>query len=275
MSSRCRDLPRLCAAILLAGMALWSHASEPVERELRVCADPDHLPYSHRNESGFENRIAELLAAELGTHLRYAWQELRRGFVRKTLGAGLCDVLVGVPADFERVLTTRPYYRSSFVFVQRADDAAVRSFADPRLKAARVGIQLVNDDLDATPPGYALARSGVVDNVVGYNVYGERPAAERMIAALAARELDVALVWGPQAGYFARRAPAPLAVATAHAPAELDVPRFEFDIAVGVRRGNRALRDALDAALGRAQGRIDAILASYDVPRIDRAERKP
>jgi quinoprotein dehydrogenase-associated probable ABC transporter substrate-binding protein len=272
MSSRCRELLRLSGALLCAALAIAPPAGAAQQRELRVCADPDNLPYSHRDRTGFEDRIAALLAEELGAQLRYAWQPLKRGFVRKTLGAGLCDVLIGVPADFERVLTTRPYYRSSYVFVYRAGAAGtIDSFTDPRLNAGRIGIQLVNDDLDATPPGYALARSGIVDNVVGYNVYGEGPAAERIIDALAAGRLDVALVWGPQAGYFAHRAAAPLAVTIAHRPQDMDVPRFEFDIALGVRRGDRALRDELDALLGRLRGRIDEILAAYDVPRTDRA----
>jgi mxaJ protein len=277
MSLRCPRLAGLAAIVLLAcGSHLACAAEEAGKRELRVCADPDNLPYSHRDESGFENRIAALIADELGVPLRYQWQELRRGFVRKTLGAKLCDVLIGVPVDFERVLTTRPYYRSSYVFVRRASNTeAIRSFGDPRLKTARVGVQLVNDDLDATPPAYALARNGVVDNVLGFNVYGTGPAAERMIRAIDSGALDIAVVWGPQAGYFARRAGAPLAIDIAYPPEGMEVPRFEFEIGAGVRRGERALQRELDGVLERARARIDAILAAYAVPRTDAVANDP
>lgn len=240
---------------------------------LRVCADPDNLPYSRRDESGFENRIARVLAAELGRPLAFHWQPLQRGFVRKTLGSGLCDLLVGVPADFERVLATRPYYRSSYVFVQRAEASPpLRSFDDPRLAQLRVGVQLVGDDLAATPPGYALARAGAVANVTGYPVHGESPAAARMVQALADGRLDAALVWGPQAGWHAGRSPVPLTVVPAHAPAGLAAP-FEFSIAMGVRRDDRALRDDIQAAIDHSRSRIDAILRDYAVPRTDTPAR--
>jgi len=240
---------------------------------LRVCADPDNLPYSRRDESGFENRIARVLAAQLERPLSFHWQPLQRGFVRKTLGSGLCDLLVGVPADFERVLATRPYYRSSYVFVQRAEASPpLRSFDDPRLSGLRIGVQLVGDDLAATPPGYALARAGAVANVTGYPVHGEGPAAARMVQALAEGRLDAALVWGPQAGWHAGHSPVPLTVALAHAPAGLAAP-FEFSIAMGVRREDRALRDDIQAAIDHSRSRIDAILRDYAVPRTDTPTR--
>jgi mxaJ protein len=261
MSSRCPEL-LLC---LLAACA--PACAQDAARTLRVCADPDNLPYSHEDGSGFENRIAALLAADLHAQLRYEWLPQRRGYVRKSMGAGLCDVFVGVPAGFERVLTTRPYYRSSYVFVYRTGEAAP-SLADPAIARVRVGVQLVGDDLAATPPGHALTRAGAVGNVVGYTVYGDGPAASRMVDALSRRELDAALVWGPQAGYFADRANVPMTVAVAAAPAGLPAP-FEFSIAMGVKRGNTALRDELDAAIARHRGEIDAILAAYRVPRTD------
>jgi mxaJ protein len=263
MFSRCHSLLRLLAAFLLP---LAAEASE-AQRELRVCADPDNLPYSHQNEEGFENRIARLLAADMGATLRYEWTPLRRGFVRKTLGEGLCDVVMGVPAEFERVLATRPYYRSSYVFV--SPDATLASLQDARLPRLRIGVQLVGNDLAATPPGHALAARGLVDNVRGFTIYGDGPAAQRMVQAVANGELDAALVWGPQAGYFANRAAPPLHVRVAQAPAELAGVPFQFSIAVGVKRGNRALRDEIDRSLERRRGEIDAILARYAVPRTD------
>ena len=236
-------------------------------RELRVCADPDNLPYSHADGSGFENRIAEVLAADLGAELRYAWMPLRRGFVRKTAGAGLCDVFIGVPKGFDRVLTTRPYYRSMYVFLSRGG-VALESFDDERLAQLRIGVQLVGDDMAATPPGHALAMRGAVRRVKGYPVFGDGPAVQRMVNDLAAGELDAIVAWGPQAAFFARSRSG-LRLAPARAPPELAAMPFEFSIAVGVKRGEAALRDELDAALARRRGDIDAILAAYGVPRTD------
>lgn len=259
------------SALLVAAFALALAMASPAAaaaRVLRVCADPDNLPYSRTDGSGFENRIAELVARDMHAKLEYAWMPLRRGFVRKTIGAGLCDVLVGVPADFERVTTTHPYYRSSYVFVTRGADG-VRSFDDPRLTKVRIGVQLVGDDLAATPPGHALALRGATRNVEGFTIFGDGPAAERMVHAIADGSLDAGLVWGPQAGYFAALARPRLRLSIARAPSELAAIPFEFSISMGVRRGNTRLRDELDAILARRRGDIDAILAAYHVPRTD------
>jgi mxaJ protein len=251
--------------MLLLALARPASAGEPAA--LRVCADPDNLPFSHRDGSGFENRIATLLAQDMGLPLRYEWLPDRRGFVRKTLGARLCDVIVGVPVEFERVLATRPYYRSTFVFVDRDEGAqqAPPSFDDARLARRRIGIQLIGNDLAASPPGYALARHGAIDNVVGFTLAGDRPPAARLVAAVAAGELDEALLWGPQAGYYVQRAPVPLRLTRASAPANLGMP-FEFDIAMGVRRDDSALRDRLDDVIVRRRADIARILADYGVP---------
>jgi len=176
-----------------------------------------------------------------------------------------------VPVGLPRVLTTRPYYRSSYVFVTRsADRSPLRDFADPRLAFLRVGVQLVGDDLAATPPGHALARHGALEHVIGYPVDGDGPAAARMLQSLARGKLDAALVWGPQAGYFAHRVEVPLTLVAARPPADLPVT-FEFGIAMAVRPGDTALHDALDGALVRRRGQIDAILADHAVPRTDPA----
>src|SRR5256885_15884757 len=128
----------LSIAMLLAA------ADSVLSTELRVCAEPDNLPFSHESRSGFENRIASLLANELGAELVYSWQPQRRAFVRKTLGAGLCDVWMGVPADFKRVLTTRPYYRSSYVFVY--GERALRSFEEPLVKVLLMGVLILGHE---------------------------------------------------------------------------------------------------------------------------------
>ncbi len=264
------ELRAATAGILVAAGALafqCAHADQP---ELRVCADPDNLPYSHANGSGFENRIARVLADDLGAKLAYTWYPQRRGFVRRTLNARLCDVVIGVPTALELVRTTKPYYRSTYVFVYPAGGShAYGSFDDPALRSARIGIQLVGDDLAATPPGHALARRGIVDRVVGYPVYGEQPQAERMVDALEKGEIDVALMWGPQAAYYARRSEVPIAVVPAKAPADLAMFPFEFSISLGVRKDDTALAQRLDDALARRRSEVNAILNDYDVPRVN------
>jgi len=262
--------PAPAALTVAAGQAMAVAPAGPADADpLRICADPDNLPYSHRDESGFENRIARELADELGRPLQYHWQPLQRGFVRKTLGSGHCDLFIGVPADFERLLMTRAYYRSSYVFVQRAaEQEPLRSFDDPRLPKLRIGVQLVGDDLAATPPGHALVKAGAIDNVTGYPPLGDGPAAARMLQALAQQRIDAALVWGPQAGWYASRSRVPLALRIARPPAGLAAP-FEFSIAMGVRRGDEALRAAIDNAIIQRRPQIDAILRDYSVPRTD------
>jgi quinoprotein dehydrogenase-associated probable ABC transporter substrate-binding protein len=251
------------------------------ERQLRVCADPSNPPYSSADGAGFENRIAQLVARELGMRLTPVWLPQGRGYVRKTLNAGLCDVIAGVPTELDPVRTTLPYYRSSYVFVSRESAAdAFRAFDDPRLASAKIGVQLIGDDLAATPPGHALAARGIVANVTGYTVYGERPQVQRMIEDVASGALDVALAWGPQAAYFASRQPVPLRVTIASAPPEVAHIPFAFSISMGVRKSDTALQHALDGALARLQPAIDAILADYKLPRLDavaqgRAELRP
>ena len=257
---------RFLSALAVAFAALAAHAEG---RVLRVCADPDNLPYSNRAGEGFENRIAELVAQELEAELRYEWAPFYRGFVRKTMGEGLCDVFIGVPAGFERVVTTHPYYRSSYVFVSR-EPAPFASFDDPRLAKARIGVQLVGNDLAATPAAYALAARGVTGNVEGFPMMGDGPATQRIVGALEEGRLDTALVWGPQAGYFAARASSPLRVTLARAPAEAAGMPFEFSISMGVKRGNVALREELNGVIERRRADIDSILAAYHVPRADR-----
>jgi quinoprotein dehydrogenase-associated probable ABC transporter substrate-binding protein len=250
------------AAWLLVALCANAFAADP----LRVCADPDNLPYSRADGSGFENRIAQLVAADLNRPLEYAWLPDVRGFVRKTLGAQLCDVIIGVPADFERTANTRPYYRSTYVIVQRASDAPVRSFDDPRLATLRVGVQLIGNDLAASPPGGLLARRGHTQNVRGFPVVGDEPSAQRAVEALERGEIDAAVLWGPQAGWFARRSGVPLRVAALPAP---DDAHFEYAIAMGVRRSDSALRDQLDEVIRRRHAEITRILAEYSVPRVE------
>ena len=242
-------------------------------RELRVCADPNNLPFSNAAGEGFENKIVALLAKDLGSTVRYTWWAQRRGMIRNTLDAGECDVIPGIASGIGMTGTTDPYYRSTYVFVTRADRhlADLHSYDDPRLRTLTIGVQLIGDDGANTPPAHALSRRGVVDNVRGYTVYGDyrgpTPQAA-IIDALANGDIDVALVWGPTAGWFASRAPVPM-VLTPVTP-WLDGPQapMVFDVSMGVRRDDRALRRDLNAALERNRDAIAKILDDYHVPRV-------
>ena len=259
MSSRFLDSVRLMCVL-----ALLACCSRVESRDLVVCADPDNLPFSREDGSGFENRIAELVAHDLQARLVYRWLPLRRGIVRKTLGAGLCDVLIGVPADPAVIATTIPYYRSSYALITRADwGAPVSSFDDTRIRTSRIGIPLIGADGAAVPPASALARRGIWDNVEGFPVYGALPVAQRMMDALATSQLDIAVAWGPAVGYYAQRAKVPIDLALA--PDETSAPE-SFSIAIAVRDDASELRDDLNATLDRERPRIDAVLAEYGVP---------
>lgn len=259
MSSR--FLERFLVTCVLAILACSSRAES---RDLVVCADPDNLPFSDQNEAGFENRLAELVARDLGAQLIYHWLPLRRGAVRKTLEARLCDVLMGVPVDPHGVATTNAYYRSSYVLVTRSNwGTPISSFDDTRLRTSRIGVPLIGGDGATIPPASALARRGNLYNIQGFPVYGALPAARRMVDALTAGELDVAVGWGPSIGYFARHAKIPLVVAPA--PDDILAPG-SFSIAIAVGEDERELRDDLNALLDRQRATIDAVLTVYGVP---------
>ncbi|HEX6898398.1 MAG TPA: substrate-binding domain-containing protein [Thermoanaerobaculia bacterium] len=258
------------AAVLLALLLSACSEAEP-SRVLRVCADPNNLPFSNQRLEGFENQLAEIVARDMGAAVRYTWWPQRRGFVRNTLRAGACDVVLGVPSSFELALPTRPYYRSTYVFVYRRDRGIeVHSFDDPVLRKLRIGVQMIGDDGYNSPPAHALANRGIVDNVVGYTVYGDysRPdPPSRIVAAVAAGEIDVAVVWGPLAGYFAPRQKAPLAIVPVSPQIDMPFLPFVWDISMGVRRSDVRLQEELDGILERRRPEIDALLDRYGVPR--------
>jgi mxaJ protein len=247
-------------------------ATEAHEGELRVCADPNNLPFSNERGEGFENKIAELIADQLNATLSYTWWAQRRGFVRNTLNANACDLVTGTTNGMQMLRTTVPYYRSGYAFVTRADGPQVSSLDDPILHRLRIGIQLVGEDGANPPPAESLARRGIVDNVKGYLVYGDyrdsTPSAAIM-AALAKGEIDVAIVWGPLAGYFASRESVPLKVKLV--TPENEGPRLYmvFDITMGVRKDDERLLEEVNGVLAQMKPEIDSILASYGVPRAD------
>lgn len=261
-------------AVAAAAMALAptrAPGQDVGKDDFRVCADPNNLPFSNRSAAGFENKIAEIIAADLGKKVSYAWRPQRRAFIRNTLKEGACDIIMGVPASFEMVATSRPYYRSTYVFVYRSDRGygPLTSIRDPRLKHLSIGVQLIGDDGYNTPPAHALSQQGIITNLVGYTVYGDyrqpNPPA-RIIDAVADGTVDVAAVWGPLAGYFAARAPVPLTLAPITETAGFKPLLFQYDIAVGVRKQDTALKAQIDGALERHRADIDDLLKQYGVP---------
>ena len=273
-----------CIALLLTGCSkqadtvVTAQAQPQITRPagvLRVCADPNNLPFSNNRGEGFENKIAEMVAHDLGWRLEYTWWAQRRGFFRNTLKAGTCDVVMGVPAGFEMALTTMPYYRSSYVFLYRKGKLQLNSLDDPRLHELKVGVQMIGDDFSNTPPAHALSRRNIIQNVKGYTVYGDyaqqNPTA-RIIDAVARKEIDVAIVWGPLAGYFARKERVPLKLEFVSPQIDQPFLPFVYDISMGVRRDDQTLRDQLERVMEKRRGEIDKLLSDFGVPRVDKQE---
>lgn len=260
-------------ALVLACLLTTEAAAEDTadSRALRVCADGNNLPYSNDAQEGFENVLAGLLAEELGRDLEYTWWPQRRGFIRHTLDAGRCDMVMGVPADYERTATTSPYYRSGYVAVTRAADKLdIEHLEDPRLRELRIGIHVVGDDYSNPPPAQILAAQGIRDNVKGYSIYGDysQPDPTRsLIDAVASGEIDVAFAWGPIAGYFARQQEPPLDITPVQS-ASSSLP-LAFDMAIGVRHEDKELRQALDRALRSRRQAVRDLLGRYHIPVLD------
>jgi mxaJ protein len=239
---------------------------------LRVCSDPNNLPYSNQQQQGFENRIASLIASDLGDQVEYFWFRQGSKFFQSTLDRGVCDVVMGVPAGLNEAATTTPYYRSSYVFItRRASHLDIRTFDDPRLRTLRIGVHILGDQNDNTPPANALLSRGIVRNVVGYSIFGnlneKNPPAD-VIRALEQGKIDVAIVWGPLGGYFGRHSTVSLVITPVAADPDNPNLPFQFDIGIGVRPGNTALRQTLDRELQRRHREIAAILRDYGIPQV-------
>jgi quinoprotein dehydrogenase-associated probable ABC transporter substrate-binding protein len=242
-------------------------------RPLRVCSDPENMPFSNQKLEGFENRIAAVIAKELGTTVSYTWWGQRRGFIRNTMNAtleeGRCDLVIGVPEGYDLVSTLPPYYRSTYVFVYpRGKGIAVKSLDDPALKKLKIGVHLLGDDYTNPPPVHELSKRGVVENVVGFSTFysAENPP-RTIIDAVASGRVDLAIVWGPIAGYFAARQR--VAMELVPVPSgKGDLP-FAFNIAMGVKKGDEALKAKVDRARRNRSAEINAILKEYGVPLAD------
>ena len=263
--------PTITLASVLVCLALLGARTPDQGRPLRVCADPNNLPYSNERHQGFEDKLAELVGRELHRPVKYYYRAQRRGFIRNTLNAGHCDIIMGTAAGLEMVATTKPYYRSAYTFVSKASSPDIRSLDDPRLHEVKVGVQLIGDDFNNTPPAAGLTRRGIVRNVRGYTVYGdyrEPNPPSRIVTAVERGEVDVALVWGPLAGYFAKQSPVPLRVVPISPRADGPLP-YTFAIAMGVRKADTAFRDSLDQVIVRRRAEIARLLRDYGVPLVE------
>jgi mxaJ protein len=257
----------LIGLLLLTGLFLQAGSVYGAEdmKELRVCADPANLPFSHQNLQGFENKIAALLAKDLGLPLTYYWWPHQRGLVRGFLNTGQCDVLISIPTGYDPVLWTKSYYRTAYVIAYAtARNLAITSLDDPQLRQLTIGVHI------NTPPHDALANRGIMgQQVVGYDLfYDSRTHPEeypgRALEDLLAGKLDVAIVWGPIAGYFAKKQAAALTLVPLQGR-EGGIP-FTFAMSMGVRKGETEFKARLEEALERQRAEILKILEDYGVP---------
>jgi mxaJ protein len=260
------------AVVLIVGLSLASTtraqqtpASQAANGTFRVCADPNNLPYSNDKLEGFENKIASLFAKDLGATPSYTWWPDRRGFIRNTLRANQCDVVIGVPNGYDQVRWTTPYYRSTYAFVFVKDGRfQVRSWGDEPLRRARIGI------IAATPPADALIKQNLMGNVAAYRLTidytTEYPG--KIVDDVAAGKIDLAIVWGPVAGYFAKKAAVPLEVVAVPRLEGLAVP-LTYEMSMGVRKRDEARQEQLEALLRRHEAQIANILHEYGVPLVD------
>ncbi len=262
-----------CLVVLvgvLASTNLLAREATGHSERFRVCADPNNLPYSDRAGNGFENAIAELLAHDLGLVLEYTWWPQRRGFIRSTLNAGKCDVVMGLPYGIENVSTTMPYYRSSYTFLYRKDEGfTISSLDDDVLLDLTIGVHLIGDDYMNSPPAHALSKRGIVDNVVGYSAlgdYAKESPTSNLVDAVINQEVNVAILWGPIAGYFASKHKNALILEPILPGKEDNEFLFSYQISMGVRENAVELKTILDALLLERNTEIEDILREYGVP---------
>ena len=253
----------LVGFVVLEGEPAVAQTSDIVDRnELKVCADPSNLPFSDEKKEGFENKIAELLGAELGLKVDYAWFPQVIGFVRNTLRAHLCDLVMGTVAGDEIMQTTNPYYFTTYVMFYRSDKGlAFEGTQDPRLGSLHLGV------VAGTPPGDLLVRHELMAHAKPYaltvDTRSESPT-HQMVQDVVDGTIDVGFLWGPIAGYYRKHDELPLALVPLKD--EPGAPRMEYHIAMGVRANEPEWRRRVNAAILKKQADITAILRDYGVP---------
>ena len=244
-----------------------AQTSEAVDRTaLRVCADPNNLPYSNKAGDGFENRIAEMFAAELGVPIEYTWYPGTIGFIRNTLRVRKCDLVLAAPTASELLQNTNPYYRSTYAIVSRKDAAlTATSLGDPAIKSLRIGV------VAGTPPATLIAKYRLFDQMRPYQLMVDTrfdSATTRMVEDIVSGEIDIGLLWGPIAGYHAKTHNPPLVVTPLKTTAEEGV-RLDFRIHMGLRYREPEWKLRLNKLIAEKQDEINAILLDYGVPLLD------
>ncbi len=258
-----RVLPFLAViGALLAAPALAQRAELISRTELRVCADPHDLPFSNQEREGFENKIAEIVGADLDLPVSYVWFPQVTGFVRNTLRARECDLIMGTVSGDGVVDSTNPYYHTGYMLVTRTADAiTARSVGDPALASKRFGV------IAATPPTDLLLRHNLMDHVRAYSLRVDTRISNpprAMLQDLVDGVIDVALIWGPPAGYAITREHLPLTAVFIEP--EPDAPRLDYRIAMGVRANEPEWRRRINQAINKHKADIAAVLADYGVP---------
>lgn len=254
-----------------AAQAAESGRADLVNREvLRVCSDPANMPFSNEAQQGFENKIAELVAEELKLPLEYTWFPQATGFVRQTLFAKRCDLIIGFAQGDELVLNSNHYYRSSYVLIYRPGQGldGATTLADPRLQTRHVGV------VAGTPPADIIAKLGLMQNARPYPLMVDRrfeSPAERMIADIRSGAIDAGVLWGPIGGYFATRGGEKLTVTPLLK--EAIGPRMAYRITFGVRNHEDDWKHKLNDIIAKRQGDIDAILLDFGIPLLDEETR--
>jgi quinoprotein dehydrogenase-associated probable ABC transporter substrate-binding protein len=260
------------AGLAGAGLPVVAHAQEGHRTDLvnrlslRVCADPANMPFSNDKGEGFENKIAEIVAAELKVPVEYIWFPQATGFIRQTLFSKRCDVVIGYAQGDELVLNTNAYYRSTYTLVYRKGNGldGVDGLSDPRLKDKRIGL------IAGTPPTVAMAANGLIVRAKPYPLMVDRryeSPAERMIADIRSGEVDAGVLWGPIAGYFAVNGGEKLTVVPLLK--EKTGPRMAYRITFGVRQQEDDWKRELNVLIAKLQGKLDAVLLQYGVPLFD------
>ncbi len=231
--------------------------------EFKVCADPDNMPYSNSKQEGFEDKIAEVLAKELGKKLSYQYAYYRQGFLRNTLNANRCDYVMSTTSDNDSMRTSVPYYRSGYVFVYRKSSGYnITDWNAPDLRKGIIGI------IGQSPPTRPLADNNLMGNARPYRLQRDLNfPPSQLVDDLAKGDIDVAIVWGPIAGYFVKKSSVPLVMNPIPEYENKNVKGKEnWNISIGVRNKDKARAEALNKAIANRQADIDKILEEYGIP---------
>jgi mxaJ protein len=257
----------LCTALLAIALSLRGSEGARSEGFLRVCADPDNMPFSNDKGEGFENKLAELIADKLGDQLAYSWFSESTGYVPSTMGSEACDLVMGYAQGTGLIDDTNPYYYTSYVLIYRQDDrslAGVERLSDPRLKGKKIGL------FARTPPASLLAMYGLAGNAKPFEVNADESlskAAQKMLAEIGSGKLDVGILWGPVGGYYGEPFSVPLKLVPL--AKESAGPRTVYPITMGVRPNEPQWKHTINKVLAENQASIYAILEGYNVPVLD------